>query len=174
MKNLTGFFRHHLSNMIDHFNLPVSNLARSSNFYEAALASLEMQLLVRDAEAIGFGKNTWEFGIVQESKVLIQMHVAFVANSREEVRNFYAAALEAGGLDNGSPGLRIEYAPSYYSAYVLDPDGHNIEAVCRCDNSDHLQHNESALSVFTNAYQCYRKCGFGSCFLHSGQPTLPW
>ena len=122
--------------MIDHFNLPVSNLERSANFYEVTLASLNIELLMRDGDAVGFGKNTWEFGIVHESRELIQMHCAFIAHSQEEVRRFYAAALEAGGIDNGVPGLRTEYAPSYYSAYVLDPDGHNIEAVCRCDNLD--------------------------------------
>lgn len=117
--------------MIDHFNLPVSDLKLSSDFYEVTLANLSVPLLMRDKDAIGFGNNAWEFGIVEESREIIKMHVAFVANSRQNVQKFYAAALQAGGTDNGSPGLRVEYGPSYYSAYVLDPDGHNIEAVCR-------------------------------------------
>ncbi len=121
--------------MIDHFNLPVSDLKRSADFYEVTLAELGVPLLMRDRDAIGFGRNTWQFGIVQESIELIPMHVAFVAASREEVRKFYAAALQVGGSDNGSPGLRLKYEPSYYSAYVLDPDGHNIEAVCRCGST---------------------------------------
>jgi len=116
--------------MIDHFNLPVENIETSARFYEPVLSTLGITLLARDKDAIGFGNDTWEFGIVAES-VVTRVHFAFVANSREQVREFYTTALEAGGHDNGSPGVRPEYGSTYYCAYVLDPDGHNVEAVCR-------------------------------------------
>ncbi len=117
--------------MIDHTNLPVSNLAVSSEFYESVLSCLGMQLLLHDNDAIGFGVNTWEFGIVQETRDLVEIHIAFAANNQKQVQSFHATALEAGGIDNGGPGLRPNYGATYYSAYVIDPDGHNIEAVCR-------------------------------------------
>ncbi len=117
--------------MIDHFNLPVADLECSSQFYSAVLKSLDMKLLMHDKDAVGFGKEFWEFGIVLEPNNTTKIHLAFVASRREQVRRFHSNALKAGGLDNGSPGLRPEYSPSYYSAYIIDPDGHNIEAVCR-------------------------------------------
>lgn len=117
--------------VLDRFNLPVSDLERTIAFYEAVLRTLNMPLLMKDADAVGFGKSTWEFGIVKSTQGVAPVHVAFSAMSREAVRNFHEAALEAGGRDNGRPGIRTGYDPSYYAAYVLDPDAHNVEAVCR-------------------------------------------
>lgn len=117
--------------MIDHVNLPVSDIVRSTKFYKAVLSTLNMQLLMQENDVVGFGSESWKFGVVQESRELVQLHIAFVADNHEQVQSFYACAMEAGGLDNGAPGFRAEYGPLYYSAYVFDPDGHNIEAVCR-------------------------------------------
>jgi catechol 2,3-dioxygenase-like lactoylglutathione lyase family enzyme len=117
--------------MIDHFNLPVSDLERSLGFYRIALAPLGLRVLMRDGEAIGFGVDHWQFGIVAAKSPLLPLHVAFAAASPALVDRFFEQALAAGGVDNGAPGIRPHYDPRYYAAYVLDPDGHRIEAVCR-------------------------------------------
>jgi catechol 2,3-dioxygenase-like lactoylglutathione lyase family enzyme len=117
--------------MIDHVNLPVSSLQTSRAFYEAALAPLDLPFLMEDGGAVGFGASTWSFGIVQESSAFPALHVAFAAKTREAVRAFYRAALDSGATDNGAPGPRPKYGPGYFAAFVRDPDGHNVEAVCR-------------------------------------------
>ncbi|MBX3707253.1 MAG: hypothetical protein KF911_11550 [Pseudomonadales bacterium] len=117
--------------MIDHFNLPVSDLARSRAFYAAVLACLDSRPLGRDGDAEGFGSDTWGFGIVYTTAPIAPLHVGFRASSRAAVDAFFRAALEQGAVSNGDPGLRPDYDPDYYAAYVLDPDGHRIEAVCR-------------------------------------------
>lgn len=117
--------------MLDHVNLPVSDLDRSRTFYELILKPLNLDFLVQDGDAVGFGKETWEFGVAEESGHIVPIHLAFCAESHEVVDRFYAIAIESGGQDNGPPGRRKEYGELYYSAYIIDPDGHNIEAVCR-------------------------------------------
>ncbi len=117
--------------MIDHFNLPVSDLDRSRSFYERVIEPLGVRVLGQDGQAIGFGAASWAFGIIATSPPFPTLHLAFTAASRADVDGFYAAALFVGARPNGSPGLRPEYDPDYYAAFVLDPDGHNIEAVCR-------------------------------------------
>ena len=117
--------------MIDHFNLPVLDLARSRTFYERILTPLGSRFLLQDGQAVGFGAETWQFGIVVTSPPIPKLHVAFRARSRESVDAFYEAALSAGARSNVAPGLRPQYDSEYYAAFVLDPDGHNIEAVCR-------------------------------------------
>jgi len=125
--------------MIDHIGMPVSDLARSTAFYLKALAPLGIAIVMEvSAEqtgagaAVGFGANFKPFFWIGEAPDLGggHIHVAFVANSRAHVDAFYQAALAAGGKDNGKPGLRPHYHADYYGAFVLDPDGHNIEAVC--------------------------------------------
>ena len=116
--------------MIDHFNLPVSNLEASRRFYELALAPLGLTFLMKDGDAVGFGVDTWAFGIVTATLPLPHLHLAFRARSQEVVDRFFQAAIIAGGRSNGAPGIRADYDPLYYAAFVLDPDGHNIEAVC--------------------------------------------
>lgn len=125
--------------IIDHIGFGVSNYERSKAFYTEALAPLGITLVMEfgpDATegkvwACGFGKSGKpELWIGSDGKTTPPMHVAVVVDSRAEVRAFYEAALRAGGRDNGPPGLRPRYHPSYYGAFVLDPDGHNIEAVC--------------------------------------------
>lgn len=117
--------------MIDHFNLPVSNLEVSRAFYERALAPMGLKFLMKDGDAVGFGIDSWTFGIAATVAPFPHLHLAFRAGSREVVDQFFQAALTAGGRSNGSPGIRAAYDPSYYAAFVLDPDGHNIETVCR-------------------------------------------
>ena len=125
--------------MIDHVGFPVSDYARSKTFYEKALSPLgylvimEVQQNEHDAKACGFGfgpSGKPDFWIAGGTPQPRRTHVAFRAASRAEVDAFYRAALAAGGRDNGPPGIRAHYHPNYYGAFVLDPDGHNIEAVC--------------------------------------------
>lgn len=121
--------------MIDHFNLPVLDLALSRRFYERVLATLDSRFLAEDGQAIGFGSAAWQFGIVATSSPIPKLHVAFRARSRSAVEAFFNEALAAGAKSNGPPGVRQQYDPQYYAAFVLDPDGHNVEAVYRGDPS---------------------------------------
>jgi catechol 2,3-dioxygenase-like lactoylglutathione lyase family enzyme len=117
--------------VIDHFNLPVSDLARSRSFYERVLEPLGYRFIGQDGEAVGFGAENWNFGILATAQPLPRLHLAFVAASRGAVDRFYQIAVSIGARPNGAPGLRSQYDPDYYAAFVLDPDGHNIEAVRR-------------------------------------------
>lgn len=121
--------------MIDHTGLVVSDFEASKAFYAAALAPLSYQVLAEftapdGTKVAGIGEppkpDLW---IVAGTPNSPRVHVAFRAGSRALVDAFYAAAIAAGGRDNGAPGLRAHYHPNYYGAFVLDPDGHNIEAV---------------------------------------------
>jgi catechol 2,3-dioxygenase-like lactoylglutathione lyase family enzyme len=123
--------------MIDHVGFPVSDYARSKAFYEQALTPLGYGLIMEvdqtehDAKAAGFGiGGKPDFWIGGEGGLNHVLHVAIVAKDRASVDAFHRAALAAGGKDNGGPGLRPHYHPNYYAAFVLDPDGHNVEAVC--------------------------------------------
>lgn len=118
--------------MIDHTGFAVSDLARSIEFYKKALAPLGLELVMKFQEiAAGFGeKGKPEFWIAGGGKPTDKIHIAFRAKGRAEVVAFYEAAMAAGGTDNGPPGTRPHYHPDYYGAFVRDPDGHNIEAVC--------------------------------------------
>jgi catechol 2,3-dioxygenase-like lactoylglutathione lyase family enzyme len=123
--------------MIHHIDFTVTQLERSRDFYVAALAPLGMQLVMHikhddGREVIGFGSLPDPlFWIRRGRPIEGRLHVAFAAESRAAVEAFHKAAVAAGGKDNGGPGLRPRYAEHYYAAFVLDPDGHNIEAVCR-------------------------------------------
>jgi catechol 2,3-dioxygenase-like lactoylglutathione lyase family enzyme len=123
--------------MLDHAGFPVSDYARSKAFYLQALAPLgyvlvmEVQQDENDSPAAGFGVGGKpDFWIGGEGGLQRPIHIAIAAQNRAAVDAFYRAALAAGGKDNGAPGLRPHYHPNYYAAFVLDPDGHNIEAVC--------------------------------------------
>lgn len=119
--------------MLDHVGFAVSDYQRSKAFYAKALAPLGLTLLLEpEGEAAGFGRSGKPFFWIeaQGRPVRGRLHVAFAVEDRETVDAFHAAALEAGAIDNGAPGVRAIYHPQYYGAYVLDPDGHNIEAVC--------------------------------------------
>ena len=124
--------------MIDHTGLKVRDLARATAFYRAALAPIGYRLLmefpaeVTGSDAVaGFGVPPKpDFWIAAGTPNRPPIHIAFRVETRALVDAFHAAALAAGGRDNGAPGPRPHYHPDYYGAFVLDPDGHNIEAVC--------------------------------------------
>ncbi len=127
--------------MLDHVGFAVSDISRSRSFYEAALAPLGISLIMdippeQNAQggggrALGLGTEGKPFfWIADNQRVGEGTHVAFEADSRATVDAFHRAALAAGGRDNGAPGLRPHYHPNYYAAFVFDPDGFNIEAVC--------------------------------------------
>jgi catechol 2,3-dioxygenase-like lactoylglutathione lyase family enzyme len=119
--------------MLDHAGFGVSDYQRSRTFYETALAPLGVSLLMEPmGKAAGFGRDGKPFFWIEERPPAVQggLHVAFAVDERGTVNAFHAAGLEAGGTDNGPPGLRRIYHPDYYGAYILDPDGNNIEAVC--------------------------------------------
>jgi catechol 2,3-dioxygenase-like lactoylglutathione lyase family enzyme len=117
--------------VLDHIGLPVADFERSKRFYEAVLFPLGYELLMEPSvSAAGFGR--WgkpDFWIALGDPGHA-VHVAFTADDRATVDAFYEAAITAGGRDNGGPGLRPQYHPSYYGAFVFDPDSNNIEAVC--------------------------------------------
>jgi catechol 2,3-dioxygenase-like lactoylglutathione lyase family enzyme len=119
--------------MLDHIGINVSDYDRSRDFYQRALAALGFSLLMEPVPRTGgFGREgkPW-FWISEERKPTTEnVHVAFTAPDRATVDAFHAAAVEAGGTDNGAPGIREIYHPTYYGAYVLDLDGNNIEVVC--------------------------------------------
>ena len=117
--------------MIDHTGVHASDVARSKAFYRAALAPLGYAVIMEFDDAVGFGVPPKpDFWMGQAGAGIAPIHVAFRADTRAQVDAFYKAAMAAGGRDNGSPGLRPHYHKNYYGAFVLDPDGNNIEAVC--------------------------------------------
>lgn len=122
--------------IIDHIGFTISNHENSKLFYSKALAPLGIELVTEIQGWAGYGKNGKpEFWFGVNSKIQHPMHIAFLAETREQVNKFYEAAIAAGAKDNGKPGIREIYHPNYYGAFVIDPDGHNIEAVCH--NEEH-------------------------------------
>ena len=117
---------------LDHVGIDISDYEASKAFYERALAPLGMKLIMEPVSGVaGFGHDFPFFWIGQRGlSPESGTHVAFRVDDRATVDAFHAAALEAGGTDNGGPGLREIYHPHYYGAFVLDPDGNNVEAVC--------------------------------------------
>ncbi len=117
--------------MIDHLRLLVSDYQRSKSFFEAALAPLGYSLLMEhQISGGGFGRDGKLDFWVKEGTPNTAVHVAFASDDRASVDAFYEAAISAGGRCNGPPGPRLEYHPTYYGAFVLDPDGNNVESVC--------------------------------------------
>ena len=121
--------------MLDHLSLGTTNLQRAMKFYDAALAPLGVARIWTRADGVGYGYPG------DEDKLAIKLrpgaavpgpgfHVALTARARVEVDAFFRAALDHGGTGDGDPGLRPQYGPGYYAAFVVDPDGHHIEAVC--------------------------------------------
>jgi len=116
--------------IIDHIGLAVGDYQQSKRFYTQALAPLGIELIMEIEGWAGFGRSGKpEFWFGEHAEKQNPMHIAFLAQNRAQVDEFYDAALAAGGRDNGPPGVRAIYHPDYYGAFVLDPDGHNIEAV---------------------------------------------
>src|SRR5215213_3267598 len=117
--------------MLDHIGVPVSDFERSKRFYAQALSPLGYELLMEPSvSAAGFGRRNKPDFWIGQGEPGQAFHIAFAADNRALVDAFHEEALAAGGRDNGGPGLRLEYHPSYYGAFVLDPEGNNIEAVC--------------------------------------------
>ena len=115
--------------MLDHIGVHVSDYERSKRFYAAALAPLGYLVVMEYGDAVGLGAGGKPDFWISTGRPA-PLHIAFAAASQKLVDEFYSAALAAGGRDNGKPGLRGEYHPTYYGAFVLDPDGNNVEAVC--------------------------------------------
>jgi catechol 2,3-dioxygenase-like lactoylglutathione lyase family enzyme len=116
--------------MIDHIGLAVSDLDKSIAFYTKALAPLGYELIMKWEQFAGFGIAGKPDFWIGKGAPKDAIHVAFRASGRAQVRAFYDAAMAAGGTDNGAPGPRPHYHEHYYGAFVRDPDGHNVEAVC--------------------------------------------
>ncbi|MBO9667293.1 MAG: VOC family protein [Bdellovibrio sp.] len=125
--------------ILDHVSINVSDLNRSRAFYDKALKPLGITQVMEYKHHTGYGKggkpDFWtaagqnDFQTAEQIQVITPAHICFKAGSRAEVDAFYKSAMEAGAKDNGAPGLRPHYSPNYYGAFVIDPDGHNIEAV---------------------------------------------
>lgn len=124
--------------MLDHISLGVSDLARARKFYDQALKPLGFKMVFAIHGSYGYGpsKEQPQFWVAlplakrRKARPSAGTHVAFQADNRKAVNAFYRAAIRAGGKDNGEPGLRPEYHSNYYGAFVIDPEGHVIEAVC--------------------------------------------
>jgi catechol 2,3-dioxygenase-like lactoylglutathione lyase family enzyme len=123
--------------MLDHIGISISDFERAKAFYDSALAPLGITRLMDvtaeqtgGAPSAGYGSDGKPYFWLGGGKAAGHVHVAFVTAARAKVDAFYKAALAAGGKDNGAPGLRPHYHKDYYGAFILDPDGHNIEAVC--------------------------------------------
>lgn len=117
--------------MLDHIAITVSDQDRSRSFYQSILAALGYELIMEhDISGAGFGRDGKPDFWIQPGKPSGPIHVAFSVADRAKVDSFHGAAMEAGAQDNGAPALRPEYHPTYYGAFVLDPDGNNVEAVC--------------------------------------------
>lgn len=119
--------------MLDHVTIGVRDLQKAKEFYDRALCPLGIECLYTDEDGFaGYGVNPRAFFWVgRRDDRQTSVHVAFAAQDRKTVDRFYEEALKAGGRDNGPPGIRAHYHPDYYGAFVLDLDGHNVEAVCR-------------------------------------------
>jgi len=115
---------------LDHLGLHVSDLARSKAFYAEALGPLGYEVIMEFEGVAGFGAKGKPDFWISEGDAQTGLHVAFASPDRETVDAFHVAALAAGGKDNGEPGLRPHYHEHYYGAFVHDPDGNNVEAVC--------------------------------------------
>jgi len=117
--------------MFDHIGIPVTDLAAASEFFLRALSPLGVRVLVQDADAIGLGQgDKASLWLVPARAPAAPLHLAFAAGSRAQVDSFYRQAMAAGGQDNGAPAVRPQYHAHYYAAFVIGPDGHNVEVVC--------------------------------------------
>jgi catechol 2,3-dioxygenase-like lactoylglutathione lyase family enzyme len=117
--------------MLDHIGVAVSNYEKSKSFYAAALAPLGYAIVMEfGGDAVGLGVDGRPDIWLSQGASVATTHIAFAARDRATVDAFHKAAVAAGGRDNGGPGVRTQYHPTYYGAFVLDPDGNNVEAVC--------------------------------------------
>ena len=117
---------------LGHIGIPVQDLTVSQKFYDAITPLLDLKCIDHSQTSVRYGKDgSARLYIHTRQPALTHLHLCFDVPSREAVDAFYAAALENGGTDHGAPGVREDYSPTYYAAFVLDPDGNNLEAVCR-------------------------------------------
>ena len=121
--------------MIDHVSIGISDIARAKRFYDAALQTLGYTCLSASENMLGYGRDTAAFWVAAATRPVPPdpdsgLHFCFAAPTRASVDAFHAAAIAAGGSDNGKPGLRPNYGPDYYAAFVVDPDGYRLEAYC--------------------------------------------
>lgn len=121
--------------MLDHVSIGVRNIAKTKAFYDGALAALGYRCLHSSTDMLGYGGDSVQLWISPsdhpvEPDMQSGLHFCFTAPTRSSVDTFYANALAAGGRDNGAPGLRTDYGPDYYAAFVIDPDGYRLEAYC--------------------------------------------
>jgi catechol 2,3-dioxygenase-like lactoylglutathione lyase family enzyme len=119
--------------MLDHVSIGVRDIAKAKSFYDAAMKPLGFACLSADESSLGYGKKDVGLWIISAERPVADdpksgLHFCFSAPSRESVAAFHAAALAHGGRDNGNPGLRKDYGPHYYAAYVFDPEGYRLEA----------------------------------------------
>ena len=137
--NKAAFDSRDFSAIFDHASIGVRDIKRAMAFYEPTLATLGLEIVMDKGFAVAFGNGSgrqwlWISEPIDKKAVVIAnngAHFALIADSRSTVRAFHAAAMANGGREDGAPGLRPEYSDTYYGAFVLDPDGHKIEAVCR-------------------------------------------
>ena len=121
--------------MFDHVSIGVADIARSKKFYDATLKPLGLSLLSDGESSLGYGEKAVQLWLGATKKPVKAdmesgLHFCFLARDRAAVDAFHAAALKAGGKDNGKPGVRKDYSPNYYAGFVIDPDGYRIEAYC--------------------------------------------
>ncbi len=119
--------------MYDHVSVKVTDIAASRAFYVDASKTLGVAVIAENDGFLMMGGDGPKFVIAKGDRATGPVHIALAATTRDAVRRFHAAAVAAGGRDHGAPGLRPNYAPTYYGAFVFDPDGNNIEAVCHAD-----------------------------------------
>lgn len=125
--------------MLDHVSIGVRDLTKTKAFYDAALGALGYRCMRESADLLGYGADAIQFWISPSAHPVTPdmqsgLHFCFAAPSRASVDAFHAKALAAGGRDNGAPGIRAEYSPGYYAAFVIDPDGYRLEAYCGADS----------------------------------------
>ncbi len=121
--------------MFDHVSIGVTDISRSRKFYDAALHPLGYTLLSDGESSLGYGEKAIGLWVGKAARPVkpdmeSNLHFCFVAKDRTSVDAFHAQALKAGGTDNGKPGIRADYDPNYYAAFIIDPDGYRIEAYC--------------------------------------------
>jgi catechol 2,3-dioxygenase-like lactoylglutathione lyase family enzyme len=121
--------------MINHVSIGVRDLARAKRFYDSALGALDYRCLSESSSSLGYGGDAPQFWIIAAGHPVPAdersgLHFCFSASTADAVAAFHRAALAAGGHDNGAPGVRVEYGPDYYAAFVVDPDGYRLEAYC--------------------------------------------
>lgn len=124
--------------MLDHISIGASDLARAGAFYDSVLAPLGYTRRYGDDSSLGYGRDSTQLWVLASERPVPAdpksgLHICFTAPTRASVDAFHAAALKAGGADNGAPGLRADYGPNYYAAFVIDPDGYRIEAYCSAE-----------------------------------------